>query len=89
MILRIKEALKEKGITQIDLANELGISKVGINKIINGNPTVDTLQKIAQILDVDIKDLFVSSKGKETLYVEREGEFVPIGEIKVPNTENE
>ncbi len=82
MILRIKDTLKEKGLTQIDLANELGISKVGVNKIINGNPTVDTLQKIATILDVDIKDLFVSTKGKETLYVEREGEFVPIGEIK-------
>ncbi len=80
-VLRIKEVLKEKGFTQIDLANELGISKVGVNKIINGNPTVDTLQKIAQILDIDIKDLFVSTKDKNTLYIEKEGKYIPIGEI--------
>ncbi len=82
MVLRIKEALKEKGLTQINLANELGISKVGLNKIINGNPTVDTLQKIATILDVDIKDLFISTKDKETIYIERKGEYIPIGELK-------
>ncbi len=86
-VLRIKEVLKEKGFTQIDLANELGISKVGVNKIINGNPTVDTLQKIAQILNIDIKDLFVSSKGKDTLYIERGGEYLPIGELKLPESE--
>ncbi len=81
MTLRIKEILKEKKLTQIDLAKELGVTKMGVNKLINGNPTVETLQKIATILEVDVKDLFVSTKEKETIYVEREGKYIPIGEI--------
>ncbi len=88
-MLDIKSRIKEKGYTVTSLAQKMGITQVSLSRIINGNPTVDTLQKIATILDVDIKDLFVSTKGKETLYVEREGEFVPIGEIKVPKTETE
>ncbi len=81
MSLRIKEVLKEKGLTQIDLAEELGVSKMGVNKLINGNPTVDTLQRIATILHVDVKDLFTATKDKETLYIEREGKYIPVGEI--------
>ncbi len=81
MTLRIKEILKEKELTQIDLAKELGVSKIRVNKLINGNPTVDTLQRIATILEVDVKDLFTSTGDKETLYIEREGKYIPVGEI--------
>ncbi len=82
-MLDVKSKIKEKGYTVTSLAEKMGIAQVSLSRIINGNPTVDTLQKIATILDVDIKDLFVSTKDKETLYVEREGEYVPIGEIKI------
>ncbi len=85
-ILRLKEILNEKGVTGKELAKETGVTPASISNIVQGNsfPKPELLQKIAQILDVDIKDLFVSTKGKETLYVERGGEFVPIGEIKLP-----
>ncbi len=81
-MLDIKSKIKEKGYTVTSLAEKMNITQVSLSRIINGNPTVDTLQKIATILDVDIKDLFVSTKAKETIYVKRKGEFVPIGEIK-------
>lgn len=85
-MLRIKEILKEKKTSQIELSEMLEITTVGLNKIINGNPTAETLLKIAEALDVDIKDLFVSTKetDKEILYIKREGNYLPIGTINIP-----
>lgn len=84
-MLRIKEVLKEKKVSQIELAEKLEITTVGLNKIINGNPTAETLIKIADALDVDVKDLFVSTKEteKETLYVNRGGNYIAIGTINI------
>lgn len=64
-MLRIKDVLKEQGKTQIELSKALNVTPVGLNKIINGNPTVETLQKIADVLEVDVRDLFNATKGKE------------------------
>lgn len=55
---RISEILKEKGITQTELAERIGISRVGLSKAINGNTTITTLRKIADALGVDITELF-------------------------------
>ncbi len=87
--LRIKELLNEKGITGKELAKQLEITENAVSLIVNNKrqPRFELLQKIAQILDIDIKDLFVSSKGKDTLYIERGGEYLPIGEVKLPESE--
>ncbi len=55
--LRIKEVLKEKGLTINHLACKMNINRVNVSKIIHGNPTVKTLSKIADILEVSLKDL--------------------------------
>ncbi len=55
---RIAEILKEKGMTQTDLAERIGISRVGLSKAINGNTTITTLRKIASALGVEITELF-------------------------------
>lgn len=55
---RINDICKEKGITQKELASKIGITPVGLNKSINGNPTKETLEKIADCLEVDISELF-------------------------------
>lgn len=60
MSIRLKEVLSEKGITQKELAEKLGITVVGMSKIATGNPTVSTLEKIAAALDVEVWELFVS-----------------------------
>lgn len=84
-MLRIKEILKEKNVSQIDLAEKLEITKVGINKIINGNPTAETLSKIAEVLDVDIRELFIPTKEEkmETIYRKTESGFVEVGKINI------
>ena len=58
MKLRILDICKQAGITQKELAERLGLSAVGLSKAINGNPTKDTLEKIANALNVRITELF-------------------------------
>lgn len=58
MALIIKDLLKEKGQTVDSLSKYLGIGQSAVSQSINGNPTVSTLQKIADFLGVHISDLF-------------------------------
>lgn len=66
-MLRIKEVLKAKGITAKELAAKIGISEGALSLAINGNPTVETLDKIASALGVEVSELFVPSNSKEGL----------------------
>ena len=61
---RIKEVLEEKGIKQIWLADKLGKSFNTVNSYVQNRqqPRLEVLNKIADILDVDIKSLIISSK---------------------------
>lgn len=60
--LRIKEVLGEKGFTQKKLSELTGIAEISLSRSINGNPTFETLQKIASALDIPIIDLFERPK---------------------------
>jgi len=61
---RIKEVLKQKGIKQIWLADKLGKSYNMVNGYVQNRqqPRLEVLNDIAEILDVDIKELIVSSR---------------------------
>jgi len=61
---RIKEVLEEKGIKQIWLAKKLGKSYNMVNAYAKNRqqPRLETLMEIANILDVDVKELIKSSK---------------------------
>lgn len=56
--MRIKEVLKEKGVTAKELAKRLNITQASMSTAINGNPTVETLERIAAALGVQVVDLF-------------------------------
>ena len=57
---RIKELIKEKGYTQQEFADLLGMSRVGLAQIVNGKPSYPTLEKIATALNVPMWQLFAS-----------------------------
>lgn len=63
-INRIKEVLVIQGKSQVWLAEELGKSTTSITAICNNKsqPHLKDLKKIAEILDVDIRELLVSTK---------------------------
>jgi transcriptional regulator with XRE-family HTH domain len=62
---RIKEVLEEKGIKQTWLAEKLKKSYNMVNSYVQNRrqPSLEDLNKIADILDIDVKDLIVSNKG--------------------------
>lgn len=61
---RIKEVLEQKGIKQTWLAEKLGKSYNMVNAYAKNRqqPRLETLMEIANILDVDIKELIISNK---------------------------
>ena len=58
--VRIRQLRMKKGLTQNELADACSFQKASMSKIESGqsNPTVKTLFKICQALDVPIRDLF-------------------------------
>lgn len=58
--MRIKEILKEKGMTAKELAVKLGMTETGLGIAISekGNPPLRRLQEIALILEVPLVELF-------------------------------
>lgn len=64
MDLRIKEILKEKKITAISLADTVGMAQPSMSNIVNGKvmPSVETLERIADALNVPFTDLFEQPK---------------------------
>lgn len=57
---RLKELRKSKNYTQEQLAEKIGMDTQNLCKMENGNhfPQFKNLYKIAQALEIDIKDLF-------------------------------
>lgn len=58
--MRIKELIKEKGYTQKEFADKLGMTTVGLSQILSGKPSLTTLEKIASALNVEVWELLVS-----------------------------
>lgn len=61
---RIKEVLEEKGIKQTWLAEQLQKSYNMVNSYVQNRrqPSLEILNEIANILNVDVKELIVSNK---------------------------
>ena len=59
---RIKEVMKEKGITQQMLADRLGVTLSTIKTNLSGNHsmTESTFERIAKALNVEVWELFVN-----------------------------
>ena len=63
---RIRAVLEDKGISQTWLAKKLGrsfsmVNAYACNRI---QPNLDILQQIAEILQVDLKDLIIDKKDR-------------------------
>ncbi len=75
-MLIIKEIIKQKGLTIQDLAIKMNLSRIGLSKQINGNPTIDTLKKIADALGVTVPELFAPQKTTDfTAFIDYKGEL--------------
>lgn len=62
--MRIKELLREKGITAKELASIIGMTETGLSIAMgeNGNPPLKRLEQIATALGVPVTELFNKPK---------------------------
>ena len=61
MIFRVREFRERQKMSQVELCEKAGISRTLLSDIENGkvvNTTVATLQKLAEILNCKVSDLF-------------------------------
>ena len=67
MRTRIKELCREKGMTISAIAEQIGTTQTSLSRALgdNGNPTLETLDKIANALNVHITELFEQPQGNE------------------------
>jgi XRE family transcriptional regulator of biofilm formation len=65
----IYDIRKKRGLTLTELAERSSISKSYLSNIernLNQNPSLQVMQKIALVLDVDMKTLLISESNSET-----------------------
>ena len=68
----IKELIREKGYTQQQFADKLGINRVTLNYHLNGKPSYPTLENIAEALGVEMWELFTT---REEILAKSPGEI--------------
>lgn len=54
----VKTTIKEKGFTIEQVAKEMGVTRVTLSQNLSRNPTVKTLQKIADVIGCKVGDFF-------------------------------
>lgn len=86
MELRLKEILAQRGITLKDFAATSGISQSNLSNYINGNisPTLDTLKRIADNLNISLTELFKEDEDL-VFYAKYKGVLYPITKDDILN----
>lgn len=57
----IKKVLKAKGVSAKDVAAKMDITPIGLSQHINGNPSVQVLERIAEAVGCEVGDFFERS----------------------------
>ena len=66
-MLQIKEALKQRGLKQNDLADRLGINRVSISRLLSdkNDMRISTIKKIAEAIGCDVSEFFAPADKEE------------------------
>lgn len=80
---KVREVLRERGITQKDLAEAIGMSEIGLSKALDGSATKATLGRIAEYLNMDSDSLLSDEKILRAKYG---SDKTPLrfGELEIP-----
>lgn len=62
---KVKAICKAKGMLFKELAQNLGISEIGLRQSLKGKPTLTTLEKIATALNVQTWELLINDEAKQ------------------------
>lgn len=77
MEFRIKEILKERGMTALALSQRIGATQAYISNVMTGakTPSMEMLEQIASGLDVEVRDLFALKSDEVNGFVKIKGEI--------------
>ena len=66
-MLRIKETLKQRGLTQNELAERLGINRVSLSRILSNknDMRISTIKKIADAIGCDVAEFFTPEEKED------------------------
>ena len=80
--LRVKEIVKQRGLTLAKVAEMLDVHPVNLSTTLNGNPTLSTLSRIAEVLQVEVADL-IETENKPIVsgFVKVNGEVLEITSV--------
>ncbi|RKT01076.1 helix-turn-helix domain-containing protein [Chryseobacterium defluvii] len=83
MKFKIEQLMKEKGFSNVNLAEEFGVSRSTISNNLK-KPSLETLIKIADVLGVKVSDLLDEGEDNlEPIYKKDEnGKLINIGFLK-------
>jgi transcriptional regulator with XRE-family HTH domain len=88
-VLRLKLLMAQKGMSRDELANKVGVSMTTISNINSEKnlPTINLLLQLAEALDVDIREMFVPTKGNLVVQseIEEAKELIKRGLEKLGN----
>lgn len=56
--MNIAKIIKRKGFTQKQVSDALGINRVNLNNMINGNPTYKTMRQVADVIGANVSEFF-------------------------------
>ena len=65
----IKSIIKQKGLTMEDVAERMGINRVTLSQTLSGNPTMSTLQRIADALGCKVGEFFLDELEEKNFIV--------------------
>lgn len=84
---KIEHFLKKNGMSQVEMADRIGVSKQVMGKIIHGKKAVNLVEigKIAELMNVSIDSLICQEKTGEL----GEPIFLMMGSVKKANSEDD
>lgn len=62
----IKKRIKDKGFTISKVAELMNISQPALSKMLDGNPTINKLQEIANIINIPLSELVADKNESQT-----------------------
>ena len=81
----IKKVIKERGYTIEDVAKKMGISRVTLSQNMSRNPTIGTLERIANAIGCKVVDFFQDEQSPFSAIVKYNGELkevTSVGELE-------
>lgn len=81
---RTREILKKVGVKQVELAEKLGMTTVGINQLMRTDqPKIETLEKIAKAIGVPVWQLYLTDEEIEEVVAQHGKEQAKLSNVAI------